>query len=336
MKVLPFYLPHQGCPHQCVYCNQPLIINTPSEEAQWGERLDQLHRVDPRTPWEIAFYGGTFSALPRETIERCLATVRPYLALPHVVGVRISTRPDSLNGAMLDWLQAQGVTTIELGGESFDDRVLRKAARGHTQQQFLDACHAIQSREIRLGLHLMCGLPGQSEDSWRETIATAVDIQPDMVRFAPTLILKDTPLEQLYRQGRYTPLPYAEALDQCAHAYCAFFLEKIPIIRVGLALSDPCGDGVDKLVAGPWHPALRHEVESLLVRRRIEAALRESTETTIRIHPKDLSITQGGKRCNLTYWRVQLSRPVTLSRDEEQPRTTFSLGNRGYSLFLEG
>ncbi|HOL93372.1 MAG TPA: radical SAM protein [bacterium] len=337
MNIVPLYLPHQGCTHQCVYCNQPLTVGTREDESDWEHRLEAAFSRSRPGEWEIALYGGSFSALDQSTMERCFARIHPYTRRTGVRGVRISTRPDCVSDSTLDFLSENGVRTIELGVESLDDTVLRHSGRCHTARDAAEACARIQRHGFTLGIHLMCGLPGQTESSWRETVDQAAGLRPDLVRIAPTLVLRDTPLEQLFRRGAYTPLSLEEAIEQCGYGYQVFHRQGIAIARVGLALSDSRGDGADKVVAGPWHPALRHEVESRLAGRAIETVLGQTGARTLIVNPRDLSIVQGPRRANLTAWRGRLNAEVQIHPDERIVRHTFTVPAGGwYSLFLDG
>ncbi len=336
MKVLPLYLPHQGCAHTCIYCNQPLVTGTIDERNEWIARLRTLENVQKDIEWEIAFYGGAFSALSQKEMDECFQTIAPFVQLPHVSGVRISTRPDRVSSDVLQYLKKNNVRTIELGAESFDDNVLRKSARGHTAQDTQRACDRIQETGFQLGLHLMCGLPGQDADSWKETIQETVQIRPDFIRIAPTLVLKGTPLERLYISGAYHPLSLEDAIEQCGLALSEFHRNKIPIARVGLALSDQHGEGTDKIIAGPWHPALRHEVESTLACQTIKSVLKKNESTIIQIHPKDISIVQGPQKRNLKAWDTETKAYVTIKIASNQPRYTFTINQGGMqALFIQ-
>ena len=334
MKILPFYLPQQGCAHQCVYCNQPLIVGAAEERHAWAARVNGFLSQSPPEEWEMAFYGGTFSALPREVMDRCFDAVQPALNCPAVRGVRISTRPDCVEEDCLDYLKAKGVRTIELGVESMDDAVLRRSGRGHTASMVRDACARIHRYGFQLGIHLMCGLPGQTAASWEATVMDAIALQLDLVRIAPTLVLWGTPLERLYRRGRYHPLDLEEAIRQCAFACREFHRRAVPIARVGLALSDEQGEGSEKVVAGPWHPSLRHEVESVLAGETLAVALQREGESTFWIHPKDLSFVVGPRRRNLARWQAMTNRTVQIVRDDSVPRYHFrSAGKDPRPLF---
>lgn len=323
MNVLPLYLPFQGCAHQCVYCNQPLTVGTTDDRHQWKNRLQSIH-TSKHPVWEIAFYSGTFTALPQEVMDECFEQTRFAGQCGSVTGYRISTRPDKVSNAVLDYLKSRNVTTIELGIESLDDQVLRKSARGHSADDARDACRRIQQYGFQLGMHLMCGLPGQSEASWRETVHETLAIQPDCVRIAPTIVLKDTPLEKLYKRGDYQPLTLQAAIDQSAYAYQRFVHHHIKVIRVGLALSDEQGCGEEKIVAGPWHPALRHEMESQLAYKAITKTLSTFQPNELRVNPKDISVVVGAKRSNHKQWNEAGLR-VQVMQDNSIMRHTYSI-----------
>lgn len=326
MKVLPLYLPFQGCAHQCVYCNQPLIVGREDERALWPERLRSLDASSTGSETEIGFYGGTFSALPRETMLECFNRAAPY-ARRAGAAFRISTRPDRVDDDTLVFLRDRGVATIELGVESFDDAVLLKSGRGHDARSARAACRRVKEHGFQLGIHLMTGLPKQDTASWRGTVAETLAIRPELVRIAPTLVLKQTPLEALYRRGAYQPQLLEDAVEQCAFAYARFHRAGIRIARVGLALSDADGCGEDKLVAGPWHPSLRHEVESRLAFECIESALEQSIDRTIHVNPKDISIAQGSKRRNLLRLRERFGDAIALIQDDCVTRHRFRIGH---------
>lgn len=334
MKVLPLYLPHKGCTHQCVYCNQPLIVGPKETPERWRGRLESFS-ANPLGDWEIAFFGGTFSALTAEDMRECFQFIAPYTRRMGMRGVRISTRPDRVPEATLTFLQSAGVRTIELGIESLDDAVLRKSARGHTADEARAACLRIRRFGFHLGLHLMCGLPGQSADSFYQTVQEIADFHPDFVRIAPTLVLKDTPLEKIYRRGDYQPLSLEAAIGLCMKAFRVFHRAGISIARMGLAISDEWSDGTEKLVAGPWHPALRHEVESRLVRETIRERIdRKEMGNRLFIHPKDVSIVVGEARMNITYWKHTTGSSIVLIQDKNQPRhTARSQPGVSFSLF---
>lgn len=326
MKVLPLYLPFQGCKHQCVYCNQPLTVGTGDDRSHWHDRLQSL-KSPTGQPWEIAFYSGTFTALPQDVMDSCFDDTAQARQCESVHGYRISTRPDRVSDDTLKYLKQKGVTTIELGIESLDDNVLRHSARCHTAGDARDACTRVKQHGFQLGMHLMCGLPRQTKSSWQETVKETITINPDCVRIAPTIILKETPLEKLFARGDYQPLSLQEAINQSAYAYQRFIHHNINVIRVGLALSDEQGCGEDKIVGGPWHPALRHEVETQLAYQSITKALSSTNQNNIHINPKDVSVVTGTKKCNAAKWQ-DAGLQVSIMQDDQMERHTVSINQQ--------
>lgn len=331
--ILPLYLPQAGCQQQCVYCNQPLTVGAHQDRPDWQTRLAQCATNQPAGEWEIAFYGGTFTALPREFQSACFEAAARYRY--QIAGYRISTRPDAVDPAALRFLRQQGVKTIELGVESLDDAVLQRSGRGHDAATAIDACRRIADHGFTLGIHLMTGLPGQSDDSWRATVQQALCLPLNLVRLSPTLVLRDTPLARLYQRGRYQPQPLDDAIRQCAFAYRCFYHAGVRIARVGLGLSDSGGDGQDKIIAGPWHPALRQAVESTLARASIARALPDHSAPRLIIQPKDQTIVLGEKNRNRRAWERDLGRPVAIETDAALPRGVFRCGEATYCLFGE-
>lgn len=328
MKVLPLYLPHQGCNRICAYCNQPLVIGVTADQNDWQSRLELLTTYEAKEEWEIAFYGGTFTALPRPEMDQYMQIISPYLSLPLVRGIRLSTRPDCVPDEILSYLWEKKVRTIELGVESLDDAVLLACRRSHNAETVRDAAARILHYGFQLGFHLMCGLPEQDETSWQATVLEAVELRPSFVRIAPTLVLHKTRLERWYREGRYQPLSLEEAVRQCGYAVRIFQKHHIPIARIGLALSDSQGEGSEKVAAGPWHPSLRHEVESSLAGETISAWLEEQIPDYITIHPRDYSIVIGPKKRNLARWELRAKRVIPLVRSENLSRYSFQFNHQ--------
>ena len=149
--ILPFFIPHLGCPQQCIFCDQHIIAvpAAPTPEAVWQAIL--ALPAAQRQDYELAFYGGSFTALPVERQEYYLEPVRQALTAGLLGAARISTRPDCLDEVVLARLRHFGVGTVELGVQSMYDEVLRRARRGHTAQQSLAAVRRLQS-EMNYGL----------------------------------------------------------------------------------------------------------------------------------------------------------------------------------------
>jgi histone acetyltransferase (RNA polymerase elongator complex component) len=303
--IIPFFIPHSGCPHQCVFCNQKNITGQANPVVPMAipqEITEYLAISSSDNPVYVAFYGGSFTALPFETQRAYLNAVQPFIHTGQIAGIRLSTRPDCITNEILALLKEYRVTTIELGVQSMDDVVLTRSGRGHTATDTMNAVSLIRSSAFLIGLQLMPGLPGDSADSFMRTIDTVIALQPDFVRIYPALVIKDTPLEDLYATARYTPLSLEDAVLFCRKALEKFELAGIDVIRIGLQPTEEL-DKPGTIVAGPYHPAFRQLVESSILLDKMRSALRSRTvktdRVTFQVNPKDLSAAIGQKRSNI-------------------------------------
>lgn len=320
--IIPFFVPHLGCPHDCVFCNQKSI--TGSEKIPTGtmvaqkikEYLKTIPQSQVRTGLpapglnvEVAFYGGSFTGIPRETQALLLQPAKEAFEMGLIHGIRISTRPDYINEEILVFLKGFGVSIIELGVQSMDDEVLKLANRGHTREDVLRAVEIIKdwkSKSFRLGLQMMIGLPGDTPEKAVATARELSALQPDFVRIYPTLVLKKTFLELLFLEGEFQPLSLDQAISICAGAVKVFNEAAIPVIRIGLQPTEEIKNEDGQVLAGPFHPAFRELVEGELAKERLEALIKRvlgkdagQKELTFLVPTRDLSIVTGQKRRNI-------------------------------------
>lgn len=303
--IIPFFIPHAGCPHQCVFCNQKSITgqDRPADTASIPETIS-AYLKSTRTvgPVQIAFYGGSFTALPLNTQKDYLASVQPFIQSGQVESVRLSTRPDSVTGEILSLLKAYQVTTVELGVQSMDDRVLTLSGRGHTAADTVHAVGLLRENGFQVGLQLMPGLPGDSADRFQDTINTIIGLKPDFVRLYPALVIKGTPLEKLYTTGLYSPLPLDDAVFICRRALVACEQAGIKVIRIGLQSTKEL-ERNGAILAGPYHPAFRQLVESSLLLDTMRQALKNrrdsSASVVFQVSPKDVSAAIGNLQSNV-------------------------------------
>ncbi|MBQ8598798.1 MAG: radical SAM protein [Oscillospiraceae bacterium] len=271
------FVPHVGCPNQCSFCNQKTISG--QQSAPTGEDAAAICKAaltHCKRDAEIAFFGGSFTAIPRDYMLELLQAVQPFIGEGKFRGIRISTRPDAINEEILQLLQRYHVTSIELGVQSMDDEILRKNRRGHTAAHVKQAVVLIRNYPFELGLQFMPGLCGDTEESIRETAETIADLQPDTVRIYPTLVLQGTELADWYKTGRYEPLTLEKAVELCADLLLFFEERQIRVIRVGLHASE----GMEgQLLAGPYHPAFRELCESRIFYRNALAQLQNKEKT---------------------------------------------------------
>ena len=293
------FVPHLGCPHRCVFCDQRMI----SGETQpiTREAIVAACETAMRTPHsrehsEIAFFGGSFTAVDRGVQEMCLSAAAPYLKTGFS-GIRISTRPDAIDEAELRFLKDRGVTAIELGAQSMDAKVLMKNERGHTPEDTVRASEMIRDFGFSVGLQMMTGLYGSTDETDLATAKAFIRLAPDTVRIYPTVVLEGTALDALYRAGDYTPPTLEQSVRSCAKLIKLFYEHGIRVIRVGLHSG---GDVEKHLVAGPYHPAFRELCESEIYRIAIENLLRGNPpgSYTVSVAPGELSKATGQKRSN--------------------------------------
>ncbi|PID74402.1 MAG: radical SAM protein [Deltaproteobacteria bacterium] len=301
--VIPLFIPHRGCPHDCLFCNQQEISGV---RRQAADRLDVeaqirdwLRHQGGRQEVQVAFYGGSFTCLPEEEQRSLLAAVQPFLDSGKVDSLRCSTRPDCLDDSVCESLRAHRVATVELGVQSLDDRVLQRALRGHSARDAEKAVRLLQKHGISVGVQLMVGLPAETRFSFLQTVAKTVELGPDFVRLYPCLVVKDSGLEKLYRQGRFTPLSLGASLVRCRFAWERFEKAGIPVVRMGL---QPSKSLEKSILAGPYHPAFGELVRSRQWLQRIRgqlAALGDAGSLEVRVNPADMSAVVGQKRVNL-------------------------------------
>lgn len=254
---LAIFVPHLGCPHQCSFCDQKAISGTqnlPTPEAVTALLADAKEKRNTASPpIEIAFFGGSFTAIDPGYRRSLLAAAYPFLGKNGFTGIRISTRPDAIYGEILSELKAYGVTVIELGAQSMSPQVLALSRRGHTPQDVVTASQMIREAGFSLGLQMMTGLPGDTAQQAEQTAYALAELYPDTMRIYPALTLKGTRLEKLYQLGNYHPPTLEETICLNARLLRLFHHRDIRVIRLGLHDSSELRAG---LVAGPWHPAL--------------------------------------------------------------------------------
>lgn len=251
---------------------------------------------------EIAFFGGSFTAIERDRMHRLLEVAAPFVRDGRVKGIRISTRPDAIDEEILSVLKAFGVTAIELGAQSMDDKVLAENQRGHTAQDVVNASRMIQAAGFELGLQMMTGLYTSDDHKDWETAQALIKLRPDTVRIYPTIVLEGTRLADLAELGEYTPQTLGSAVALCAKLLLQFHQVGIPVIRLGLHSG---GDIQEGYVSGPWHPAFRELCENEIYLANALQALEAQAicggKTTLLVAPGMISKMTGQKRKNLQY-----------------------------------
>ena len=294
-KILPFFLPMYGCPHHCIFCDQQAISG---EEAlpKAEDIRAALRGLTSDGQGELAYYGGSFTCLPRSMQESYLALAQEGIKQGKISGIRISTRPDAVSKAECEWLRAQQVTTVELGIQSFDSQVLLASGRGYGQKEALAGCRQVKASGLRLGLQLMTGLPKDSPAKDRASMAMALGEKPSLLRIYPTLVLKGTPLAQAWEKGEYRAQTLAEAVAVCRDMLALALCQGVTVQRMGI---NPSPQVEEALLDGPYHPAFGGLVREALKYEQILWLLRDLPKADrgeLHFPTRELPLVFGQKR----------------------------------------
>ena len=318
---ISFFVPHLGCSNRCSFCNQNSITGKVSlpDKAE----IDTAVEIAKKSPkysaqdTEIAFFGGSFTAIDREYMMYLLSCANVYVKDGTVKGIRVSTRPDAINCRVLDILKQYGVTAIELGAQSTDENVLLLNKRGHSAEDIFKVSALIKSYGFSLGLQMMTGLYGATAEKDAKTVEDFIKIAPDTVRIYPTIVLKKTALALLVEKGEYQPPSLEESIENCCEYYKRFNDNGLSVIRLGLHHIDE-----EDFVAGPWHPAFSQLCMSKICFEKVKEKLSNNTgDYTVYVNPAEISTFVGQKRSNLTKFKdmgfnVRISGDENISNDD--------------------
>ena len=323
--VIPIFIPHRGCPHHCLFCNQEKISGCRGNAADPVEVAETINIWLARSPLkqtvQVAFYGGSFTCLPTREQMAMLAAVQPYLASGKVDCIRLSTRPDCIDPEICRLLREFRVGVVELGVQSFNNEVLIENRRGHDAEQCRAAFAQLKAAGMEVGLQLMPGLSGESNSSFLRGIDEVVGMRPDFVRLYPVLVVKESGLDERYRQNRYQPQSLNQAIALTARAYTKLQAAGIKVVRMGLQPSESLNKN---FVAGPYHPAFGELVLSRLWLKRIRARLAQLAPTEnlcLHISHRDNGAVVGMKRSNIQRLEeLGFSGRFTILPDKSMPR----------------
>jgi len=305
--IIPIFIPHAGCPHQCVFCNQVSITGAKQKMATPAELRFQIHdflkyKRENRKPVQIAFFGGNFLGLKSEKIKSLLDSAAEFVRDGQVDGIRFSTRPDTINQGSLDIIKDYPVSTVELGVQSMDDQVLDLAGRGHSASDAVRAVELLKERHFSIGLQLMVGLPGDDETGALTTAQKIIDLGPDFVRIYPTLVVANSRLAGWYKSGKYTPLSLEKGVSLVKKIYLKLKKEDIDVIRMGLQASEDL-EKHSTIVAGPYHPSFGHLVHSAIFFDKAVKALTSKKDlpdnVSINVHPNSIPKMRGLNNRNI-------------------------------------
>lgn len=301
---ISIFVPHMGCPHKCSFCDQNAITgqkDIPRAADVIATVEKGLAYIKDSKTTEIAFFGGSFTAIERSYMTELLSAAYPFVKEKRVKGIRLSTRPDAIDERMLEFLKGYGVCAVELGAQSMDDEVLLANLRGHTSEQVKSASKLIKQSGLELGLQMMTGLYKSDLQSDLLTAQKIADLNPETVRIYPAITLEHTLLSRLYKSGEYSPPSLEETVDLCAQLLEFFEGGGIKVIKLGLHSSK---DVEGSYVAGPYHPAFRELCEGRIYLKAAKEAIKNTGEQkgrfTLFVNPAEISKMIGQSKKNIT------------------------------------
>ncbi len=307
--IIPVFIPHSGCPHTCAFCNQSIITNEkhifPDEKKIKKITDEYLKFKGKRESVQLAFFGGNFLGLEKPYILKLLSIALKLKQKSKIDSIRFSTRPDTISTASLDLIKDFPVSTIELGVQSMNDKILAFSNRGHTSQCTIEAALLLRKYQYKIGMQMMVGLPGEDNSLTLKSAKKIVRLKPDFIRIYPLIVLSGSLLAQWYKSGRYRPLNLDECVDLVKDIYLLFTDQNIPVIRMGLQSSEMLQDD-SSMIAGPWHPAFGHLVLSEIffekAKLEIEKKFKNQPDNnivTLGVNPFSESRLRGNKNYNM-------------------------------------
>lgn len=305
--IIPIFVSHRGCPHDCVFCNQKKITGHGGDATGLDvvNKIEEyLHTIPKENSIiELAFYGGSFTAIPIDQQQELLEAVQPYIEQGVIRNIRVSTRPDCIDMQIIDLLKACKVKIIELGVQSMDAEVLHLSNRGHSAQDVIEAVALLKQHGFIVGVQVMVGLPGDTMQKSIDTVKQLIELKPDIARIYPALVITNTYMERMYLAGQYKPLSLEEAVEVCKNLLLLFETNGVEVIRIGLQPTENILEGKE-VVAGPFHPSMRQLVVSSIYKDMLLYILKDVKalkQLEILVHPQDISDILGQKRSNIEY-----------------------------------
>ena len=345
--IIPIFVPHLGCPHQCTFCNQKEISGqtkqvTANDVKETIEYYLKNFKDDSKYV-EVAFYGGSFTAIDERKQNELLEAANEFIKQGRVNSIRLSTRPDYIDKSILKRLKKYNVKTIELGVQSANDYILAKCQRGHTFEDVKKASKLIRFYGFTLGHQMMIGLPESTKLDEINTAKALIKLKPKIVRIYPVLVIKNTPLAKEYEQGEYIPLTVEQAVDRAKDIMQLFNNAKIEVIRIGLQnteeITDPSEES-SQVIAGPYHPAFRQLVESGMwydeIVQKIKKFNIKVMQVTIKANPENINNIIGHKKENVLKLKEFYDVDVIVKPDENIKKGKFEIEiDKTYEDILE-
>ena len=325
--IIPIFVPHLGCPNDCVFCNQKSISGQAKQVTKEDVKNiieEHLKYIKKDSKVEVAFFGGSFTGIEEAKQEELLSAAYEYIKQKKVDSIRISTRPDYIDKRILKRLKKYKVKTIELGVQSANDYILKKVGRGHTFEDVVKASKLIRWYGFDLGHQMMVGLPESTTVDEINTAKQLIKLKPKMVRIYPVLVIKNTKLEKDYNEGKYKPLTVTQAVEVCKELVKLFVKKHIEVIRIGLqptdTITNPDNDK-SEVVAGPFHPAFRQLVESGMwydvIVEKIKQLNTKVKEVVVTVNPADVNNVIGQRKDNINNLRDVYDVNLIVKADEK-------------------
>ena len=332
-KIIPIFVIYKGCPNRCVYCNERITAGDHPDritEDLFRKIVDKhLKSFNKPEYIQIAFYGGNFTGMDRNYQTELLEFAESYIQKGLVNSVRISTRPDYVDEDRAELLKKYHVKTVEIGAQSMVDEVLNLSNRGHSSNDVRNAVDLLKKEGFETGIHLMVGLPGDTEEGFRYTVEETIKLHPHMVRIHPTIVFRGTVLAKSYQKGEYEPTSMADAIRLCKYALGKFEMANIPVIRIGLQMTREM-ETEGSIIAGPHHPAFRSLVEGSIFLDMASELLKSANphreDATFSLNPKDVSDFRGMKNQNMAALKERFDvTGISIREDSKQERGTLAL-----------
>ncbi len=327
--VIPIFVPHLGCPNDCTFCNQKSISGQQKQVTKddVSEQIEfYLKNFKEKDAYiEVAFFGGSFTGIPKEKQEELLSQAYKYIESGKINSIRISTRPDYINKDILKLLKKYKVKTIELGVQSSNDYILKKCRRGHTFEDVKKASKLIRWNGFILGHQMMVGLPESTRLDELNTAKDLAKLKPKIMRIYPVLVIKNTQLAKEYEEGNYEPLALNQAVEICKELNYYFNKKNINVIRTGLQNTDIISQPTDaksEVLAGPYHEAFGQLVQDAMwydsIVEKIKSFNVKVKEVEIIANPQDINNVVGHKKENIEKLKNMYDVDVKIKKDEEQ------------------
>lgn len=334
--IIPIFVPHLGCKKCCTFCNQRTISGekkqVTAEDVTKTIEYYLKNFKDEHKYVEVAFFGGSFTAIEREKQEELLTAVQPYIKNKKVDSIRLSTRPDAIDKSILKMLKKYHVKTIELGVQSSNNYILARCKRGHSFEDVIKASKLIRLYGFNLGHQIMVGLPDSNEKDDIQTAKDSIKLRPKMVRIYPVLVIKGTELEEEYEKGDFIPLTVSQAVERSKEIVKLFNQKHIQIIRVGLQNTDTITDvskNESEVIAGPYHPAFGQLVEDSIWYDKIVEKIKNINAKVIKVeieaNPKNINNIIGHKKENIKKLKDTYAVIITVKSNENFKHGKFKI-----------